>query len=279
MTIVTHQTRANAQFCAMSTPEIFGLFLAVFVGISLGLTGGGGAIFTVPIFVYLYNVSPVVATGYSLFVVGTTSLVGTLISLRKKNVNFAKGLYMGLSSIITVFLIRTFVMPVIPENIFLGNDRSISLSKLTMLVFACLMILISATMIRNTKPGANGDRTGILYLFFPGILVGIVTGFLGAGGGFMLIPALILVAGLPVREAVGTSLFIITLNSLVGFLGDITHRTIDWNLVLPFSGLAILGLVAGQNLNQSIKPETIKKIFGFLVLITGIVILWSEIWQ
>lgn len=255
-----------------------GYIAALFIGISLGLIGGGGSILTVPVLVYLFGLSPVVATSYSLFVVGSTSLIGSVNSYRKGWVDLRTAFLFGASSVITVFIIRRFVVPQIPDIIKLGSV-SISSSLLTMILFAALMLFASLSMIRTGKqkenPAVKNKGTFILFLY--GIDIGLITGFLGAGGGFLLIPALVLVLRLPMKKAIGTSLFIIALNSLIGFMGDAGHYTINWALLLGVSGVAIAGVFIGGRLGMKIQGTKLKTGFGWFVLLMGIYILVKEI--
>ncbi|HJW17832.1 MAG TPA: sulfite exporter TauE/SafE family protein, partial [Flavisolibacter sp.] len=212
--------------------EIVGYIASLLIGISLGLIGGGGSILTVPVMVYLFGLQPLLATSYSLFIVGSTSMFGALNNLRKGMVNVKAALLFGASSIVTVFLTRKFLVPAIPKNIFTIGGFVITEAMLTMVLFAVLMLVASISMIRNKKVAAEQEedkenfKFGKLVIY--GITIGLVTGFLGAGGGFLLIPALVLLLKLPMKKAIGTSLMIIALNSLIGFTGDIGHFTIDW---------------------------------------------------
>ncbi|HEX9511184.1 MAG TPA: sulfite exporter TauE/SafE family protein [Puia sp.] len=260
-----------------------GYIASALIGISLGLIGGGGSILTVPVLVYLFNIHPTLATSYSLFVVGSTSLVGAYTNHRKGLVNIKTGLLFGISSITTVFLTRKLLLPAIPQTIAVGHI-TVSRSFLTMVLFAVLMLPASLSMIKNgqTEPKpedrlANpGNR--LAKLLFYGILVGIVTGLLGAGGGFLLIPTLVLLVGLPMKEAIGTSLFIIALNSLIGFTGDIGHFKIDWLFIGTITLIAIAGIITGGMLAKTISGEKLKKSFGWFVLSMGIYIIIKEVW-
>ena len=209
--------------------DIIGYFLSALVGISLGLIGGGGSILMVPILVYVFMLNPVLATSYSLFVVGSTSLVGAINNYRKGLVSIKTALFFGLSSITTVFLTRKFIMPVIPKVIFTIGSFVVKQSTAIMVLFAILMLLASIAMIKGRNEVPHTEVTtkanDTLKLLMYGVLVGLATGFLGAGGGFLIIPALVLILKMPMKKAVGTSLLIIALNSLIGFTGDIGQVT------------------------------------------------------
>jgi len=260
--------------------QIAGYIAALFIGISLGLIGGGGSILTVPVLVYLFGVSPVLATSYSLFVVGSTSLIGSFNSWRKGLIDFKTALLFGITSIITVFITRKIIIPLIPEAIHIENT-TLHFSILTMVLFAVLMLLASVSMIRSkhvktTTEDANKPNFARLIIY--GLSIGLVTGFLGAGGGFLLIPVLVLLLHLPMKKAIGTSLFIIALNSLSGFIGDTGHFQTNWIFLLTVSFVAMIGVFVGGLLGKSINGTKLKKGFGWFVLAMGIYIIIKEIW-
>lgn len=258
--------------------ETIGYIAALFIGLSLGLIGGGGSILTLPVLVYLFGLSPIVATSYSLFVVGTTSSVGALSNYRKGTIDMKTALLFGLSSIVTVFIVRSRILLHIPDHFTIGL-LSIRFAVITMAFFALMMLLASVSMIRsNTITDiAPGKKKNIPMLLFYGIGIGFITGFLGAGGGFLLIPALVLLLQVPMKKAIGTSLLIITLNSSAGFLGDIGHFRINWPLLLGITTTAIIGLVFGDMLNKRIDARHLRKGFGWFVLIMGTYIFIREI--
>ena len=254
-----------------------GYFAALLIGISLGLIGGGGSILTVPVLVYLFGISPILATSYSLFVVGSTSLIGAVNSYRKGLVDLRTAFLFGVSSITTVFLIRKLVIPLIPEIIKMGGI-SFHFAVVTMMMFAVLMLLAAISMIRSKAVketiSIQNKRIGLLLLYGTGI--GLVTGFLGAGGGFLLIPVLVLLLHLDMKTAIGTSLLIIALNSLIGFAGDSGHFQINWTFLLTISAIAIVGVMIGGMLSKKIQGQKLKKGFGIFVLLMGIYIIIRE---
>ena len=260
--------------------ELAGYIASLFIGISLGLIGGGGSILTVPVMVYLFGLQPLLATSYSLFVVGSTSFVGAFNNLRKGMVNVKAALLFGASSIATVFLTRKFLVPAIPKDIFTIRGFTITESMLTMVLFAILMLVASVSMIRNKKvvkhEEENKDHFRFGKLVTYGITIGLVTGLLGAGGGFLLIPALVLLLKLPMKKAIGTSLMIIALNSLVGFTGDLGHFSIDWFFLVKVTAIAIAGIFIGGALSKKIPGEKLKKGFGWFVLVMSIYIIVKE---
>lgn len=251
---------------------------AVLIGVSLGLIGGGGSILTVPVLVYLFKTDATLATSYSLFIVGSSSLVGAVKSYTKGLVNIRTAALFGVSSVTTVLLTRKFVVSALPDVLFNIGDMIITRSVLTMVLFAILMIAASVSMIRNKKQETHQPEqhniTGKLLLY--GIGIGLVTGLLGAGGGFLLIPALVVLLKMPMKEAVGTSLLIIAINSLIGFSGDISSFEIDWTFLLTITAIAVAGIFIGGWLSKKIEGQKLKKGFGWFVLIMSIYILISE---
>lgn len=262
--------------------EIIGYASAVIIGISLGVIGGGGSILTVPILVYLVGVSPVFATAYSLFVVGTTSLVGAVRNIRQKTINFKAGIVFSIPSLLAVFATRRFIMPAIPEEIIQLNSFMLTKDILIMLVFAILMVFTSISMIRQGKIADidNHDQLKFNYpmIFIEGAVVGVLTGFVGAGGGFLIIPALVVFSKLPMKIAVGTSLFIIAIKSLIGFSGDLYNsEAMDWSLLLIFTALSVIGIFIGTRLCHKIPGQKLKPAFGWFVLVMGLYIIIKEI--
>jgi uncharacterized membrane protein YfcA len=266
--------------------EMIGYLLAVLVGVSLGLIGSGGSILTVPILVYIMGVEPVLATAYSLFIVGSTALVGGIQSARHGLVDFKTVLIFGLPSIAAVYATRAFIVPVIPEEVISIGFFVVTKSILLMVLLAVVMVAASITMIRPSKNvGVSLEAKSPLVYNYPlilleGSLVGALTGLVGAGGGFLIIPALVLFAKMPMKLAVGTSLLIIASKSLLGFLGDLkVHERMDWTLLLIFTFAATIGIFFGSFLAKKIPSEKLKIYFGWFVLLMGIYILIKEVFS
>lgn len=260
--------------------EIFGYFASIMIGVTLGLIGGGGSILTVPVLVYLFAVEPVLATAYSLFIVGSTSLVGTFSYFKKGLVNVKTAVVFGLPAIVAVFTTRAYIVPAIPDEVFTVGDFVVTKANLLMLLFAVLMIVASYSMIKKKK--SSGDDSQAIQKFnYPlilveGFVVGILTGLVGAGGGFLIIPALVILSKLPMKEAVGTSLLIIAAKSLIGFFGESSETLIDWNFMLIITAFAIVGIFIGFALSKKIDGKKLKPAFGWFVLIMGVYILLKE---
>lgn len=262
--------------------EILGYILAVMVGVSLGLIGSGGSILTVPILVYIMGVNPVLATAYSLFIVGSTALVGGVQSALQKRVDFKTVLIFGIPSIAAVYATRMWLMPFIPKELFSIGSLVITKSIALMLLFAVVMILAAVSMIRTGKKTAPEENLPGNYnypmILLEGAVVGLLTGLVGAGGGFLIIPALVLLARMPMKLAVGTSLFIIAAKSLIGFIGDLQgSEVLDWKLLGIFTAFAVAGIFIGILLSKKIPGQKLKKGFGWFVLVMGIYIIIKEL--
>lgn len=261
--------------------EIIGYLASIVIGISLGLIGGGGSILTVPVLVYLLGVEPVLATAYSLFIVGSTSLVGAFPKYKQGLVNLKTALIFGAPAIAAVYATRKFIVPAIPQELFTVGNMAITKPLLMMLLFAVLMVFASYSMIKGKKEEDNGNngeqKFNYPLIIIEGTIVGMLTGLVGAGGGFLIIPALVLLSKLPMKQAVGTSLLIIAAKSLIGFLGDIGHQIIDWKLLMIVTILAIAGIFIGNALSKKVSGEKLKKGFGWFVLVMGIYIIVKEL--
>ena len=265
----------------MDSIVIIGFAAAIVIGISLGLIGGGGSILTVPVMVYILDIDPVLATAYSLFVVGSTSLVGAGTYMKKGLVNYKTALVFAVPSFIAVFLTRKFLVPALPDPLFSIGEAMITKNIGIMVFFALIMLAASYSMIFAKKCVDCEEDEPVAFNFpmiaLEGSVVGVITGIVGAGGGFLIIPALVLLAKLPMKMAVGTSLLIIAAKSLIGFLGDLSTQTIDWQLLLIFTALSIVGIFIGSALSKKINEDILKTGFGWFVLAMGIYIITKEL--
>ena len=257
-----------------------GYLASLGIGLLLGLIGGGGSILTVPVLVYLFGISPLLATSYSLVIVGLVSLLGFISHYRRHLVSVRAGLLFGTASMLIVLFVRRFLLPQLPATLLSVKHRPVHSDVFLMIVFALLMIAAATAMLGNKqipKDGPHPKKTSAFMILLYGAITGLITGFLGAGGGFLLIPALILFAGLPLKHAVGTSLMIISLNSLTGILADPDTAHYDWGFLAKLAALALAGLFAGLQLSNRLPEIQLKKIFGFFVLIMGVSILVIEL--
>lgn len=269
----------------MSILEILGFAGAMLIGISLGLIGGGGSILTVPVLVYLLSVEPVLATAYSLFIVGISSLIGGINYARKGLVNFKTGIVFTIPAFIAVYLTRLWLVPALPDHWFNLGNVDVTKDVGILLLFALLMLFASYSMIKDKKKpeGVENDEEvephfNIPMIVLEGTVVGVLTGLVGAGGGFLIIPALVLFAKLPMKMAVGTSLLIIAAKSLIGFIGDIqADQPIDWTFLIIFSSISIVGIFVGSWLSTFIHGSKLKKGFGWFVLVMGAFMIVKEL--
>lgn len=263
----------------MDITHIIGYSLAVVVGITLGLIGSGGSILSVPILVYIMGIEPILATAYSLFVVGTTALFGGIQKAKEKLVDFKKVVLFGIPTVVAVFITRKIIVPSIPEIVYSSNSFILKKSVLIMIVFAIVMIMASMRMIQPLKEKiSTNDKLNYFGILLQGLIIGLVAGFVGAGGGFLIIPALLFLAKTPMKMAVGTSLFIVSAQSLLGFIGDLRpEQVIDWKLILIFTSCSIVGVFIGNYFSKKFSGEKLKIGFGWLVLVMGIYIICKEL--
>ena len=256
--------------------EILGYVGALFIGLVLGLTGGGGSILTVPILVYLMSINPVTATAYSLFIVGTTSTFGAIQNYRKNLVDIKNGFIFAIPSFIAVYLTRKYIVPEIPK-VIIESPILITKDTFLMLFFAVIMIFGALSVLKKKSQNTNSEeKRNLILIGIQTFTIGIIIGLVGAGGGFLIIPSLILFAKLPMRKAVGTSLFIIAMNSLVGFIGDVQNLEIDWMFLLIFSAISVVGIFTGMYLTKYTNESQLKKIFAYFVLVMAAIILLKE---
>jgi len=260
--------------------EILGYAASILIGVALGLIGGGGSILTVPVLVYLIGVDAVAATSYSLFIVGFTSAVGSVTYFKNKLVNIKTAIIFGIPSIIAVFITRAYIVPAIPKEVFTVGEFIVTKSILMMLLFALLMIAASYSMIKKSKSktevSLDEQKFNYPLILIEGAVVGVLTGLVGAGGGFLIIPALVILSKLPMKEAVGTSLVIIAAKSLIGFFGEGGEAIIDWTLISTVTAFAVGGIFIGALLSKKIDGAKLKPAFGWFVLVMGVYIIIKE---
>lgn len=260
--------------------EIFGYIASVLIGVSLGLIGGGGSILTVPVLVYLFGIDALLATEYSLFIVGISSVAGSMAYFKKRLVNLKIAIVFGIPSVISIFLTRNYLLPLIPEEVLRINNLMITKDIFLLLIFAGLMMVASYKMIRKDvqQPDEKQEnKNNTLLAAGEGSVVGVLTGLVGAGGGFMIIPALVNLLKTPMKVAIGTSLVIISLNSLIGFFSSVHNATIDWRFLLSVSVIAVVGIIIGSYLSKKIDGKKLKPAFGWFILVMGIYIIIKEI--
>lgn len=258
--------------------EYIGYFASIIIGLSLGLIGGGGSILTIPILVYLFKIDPELATSYSLFIVGLSALFGCYSHYKMGNLKIKAALYFAIPSVFSILIIREVIFPQIASTLFSIASFQVSKDFMIMIVFSVLMILAAVSMIRRKLPEIVSTSTNYVQLGIIGFIVGIITGFLGAGGGFLIIPALLFFANLPMKQAIGTSLLIIFINSAIGFGGDLYIGTpIDYTFLLTIAAMAFIGILIGIQLSKKIDGAKLKPLFGWFILVMGIYIITKEV--
>jgi uncharacterized membrane protein YfcA len=253
----------------MQLSQLYGFVLAILMGFTLGLFGGGGSILAVPIFVYVFHIEPLLATAYSLWVVKKHL---------DQQIEYKVGLLFVVPSALTVFLTRRFLLPQIPLQLFTFGNVILTKNMAIMLFFSTVMLLAAYSMIRGISMHHSGTEPDKMKTVISGAVVGLVTSLVGAGGGFLIVPALVILLGLNMSQAVGTSLAIIALNSMSGFMGDIIGgRLMDWSFLLTFSVFALIGMMLGLYSSKKIEVGILKKYFGFFVLAMAILIIIKEL--
>ena len=252
------------------------------MGTVLSLLGAGGSILTMPILVYLFKINIIEATSYSLLLVGLTALFGSVAYFKNKIIDLKVGIIFGVPSIIGVVVARKVLVPYLPDE-FLFLNFEITKSFIIMMLFAILMIMSATLMIRDrklsfqkSKKNAEFEKNVIIVL--EGLIVGQLTGFVGAGGGFLIIPALVLLTGLEMKIAIGTSLFIIAIKSLIGFGSDVLSGfQTDWTFVLYVIMCTIVGVVSGSALSKKFSDSKLKMVFGYMNLVIGAYIIIEQL--
>ncbi|WP_179345579.1 sulfite exporter TauE/SafE family protein [Winogradskyella ursingii] len=266
----------------MEMTEILGYLGALVVGLVLGLIGGGGSILTVPILVYFIGLNPIVATAYSLFVVGITAIIGAFQNFKKGLVDLRTAIIFSIPAFIAVYVTRRFLVHMIPDVVFSIGDFEVTNSIFIMVLFAIIMLLASFSMIRDKRTDIENSKDikpkfNYLLIAAEGFIVGVLTGIVGAGGGFLIIPALVLLAKLPMKKAVGTSLLIIAIKSLIGFLGDVSNLDIDWTFLVIFTSISIIGIIIGGYVSKYFSGKKLKTGFGYFTLVMAIYIIYKEL--
>lgn len=261
--------------------ELAGYLSLFLVGLSLGALGSGGSVLSVPILVYLFSLDAVAASGYSLFVVGCSSVVGAFLKYKEQQLSLRVALLFGIPSIISIFCSRRWLLPLVPEAIYSTPSFQLRKESLLLVLFGVLMVVAAAMMLTNKNarlPGAAKTSSNQVYLPALGVLTGCMSGFVGIGGGFLIIPVLVTLASLPLNMAIGTALVIVAGNSFIGFTGDVFNYSIDWLFVLKICGLSMVGLFAGVRFTGSVPSDILRRLFAWLILLVGCAILIRELY-
>jgi len=261
--------------------ETLGYFFSVLIGLSLGLLGAGGSILTVPVLVYFFRIDPLLAVRYSLLVVGITSASSTIPKLRNGQVLIFQGSIFGLMSMLVIWLTRRYLLPAIPPVLYQTDTFTLTYGAVSMIAFALIMLMAAKGMIMGKRAEStdDGPAPSHIALILSAMVTGLITGLLGAGGGFLIVPALMFFFRLDIKTAIGTSLYIIAINALTGFLTDISTSNVEWQLLITVSFLAILGSLVGQKLSQHLDTKSLKNYFGWFILVMGLFIITSQLYQ
>ncbi|MCX6200266.1 MAG: sulfite exporter TauE/SafE family protein [Bacteroidetes bacterium] len=264
----------------MDIYQLVGFTGALLTGLVLGLLGGGGALLSIPVLVYLFHLDASVATGYSLFLVAVTASIGAVQNIRKQMVDYHAALYYGIPSVITVYVVRRFVMPNLPDVILTFGNYAVDKNHFILFLLAIVMMGAGYKMFTAQSPTEENfgkEPTHFIMLMFYAVLIGCFLGLVGAGGGFLMIPALVYLAHLPMKKAVGTSLVLVALNSSIGFLGDIhSNQNMDWKFLLAFSAFSVTGVFTGFYLHRFTDGHKLKKYFGGFMMLMAIFIVMKE---
>lgn len=260
--------------------QILAYAAALLIGLSLGLVGSGGAVLTVPILTYGFGIPPTLATGYSLGIVGITSLFGVYRNLIRKQLNLKIALPFAIPTLIGVISTRNLILPRIPNVIMTFRGLSFSKDMFIMTLLATLLLVSAFNMIQDRpgKPLPANRKLNLFQACSMGLGIGILAGITGIGGGFIIIPALVGLIKLDMKEAVATSLTIVALNSSIGFLTDFhMHEAIDWQLFLTITAIAVAGIILGMRFGKHIPSEKLKPGFGWFILVAGVYIFAREL--
>ncbi|WP_068598877.1 sulfite exporter TauE/SafE family protein [Vaginella massiliensis] len=262
----------------MSLEEIIGFVSALFIGLVLGLMGGGGSILAVPVLAYLFDFDEKVATAYSLFIVGSTSLVGGIKQAINKMVDWRAVFIFGIPAVVGVSIVRLFVVPNLPENLFKIGDFMVTRRMGMFGLFSVLMLFAAISILSNRQGPLRKQKSKFHPLLLSeGFFIGSLTGLVGAGGGFLIVPALMVIAQLEIKRAAATSLFIIATNSLIGFfIGDVMHLEIDWLFLLEFVSISMIGILIGTYLAKKVSTPKMKRMFAFFIIAMAIFIFIEE---
>lgn len=264
----------------MDIYQLAGFTGALLTGLILGLLGGGGALLSIPVLVYLFHLDASVATGYSLFLVAVTASIGAVQNIRKKMVDYQAVLYYGIPSVISVYCMRRFVMPNLPDVIL--NIGNYAVGKNHFILFILSIVMFGAGYKMFTAKDSPQENevphpNQYIKLMLLAMMIGSFLGLVGAGGGFLMIPALVYFANLPMKRAVSTSLVLVAVNSFIGFLGDVhSNQNMDWKFLMLFSAFSVVGVFVGFYLQSKIDGQRLKKYFGGFMMLMAVFIVMKE---
>lgn len=259
--------------------DIIGYISAIIIGIILSLIGSGGSILTIPVLVYIFNIEPILATTYSLFIVGIIAFFSAIKNFKKENIDFKIGLIFTLPSSLSIYFTRRFILPSLPQKIKITENFYYKTDELILIFLSIIMILTAVSMIKKKNISTVKKEINHFIITIEGLIIGLLTGLIGAGGGFLIIPMLVLFGGLSMKKAIGTSLIIIFLKSLIGIIGDFQlSLNINWPFLLRFSCFSLFGVLMGLYISKFISGEKLKKIFGYFILFVAVFIFLKELY-
>ena len=263
----------------MSIIAILGYIGAILTGLVLGLLGGGGAAVSIPILVYAFHVPSSTATGYSLLIVGFTALLGTIQNVRMGLVKYRALIRCGLPALVSIYVMRRFLIHSIPATFFTLGGFKLTKDGFILLLLAFFMAMVARNMIYAAKPDKKeAKQTPYISILIQSIFIGLFTGMVGAGGGFLLIPLLLASEPMEFRNATATSLMLVTLNSFIGFVGDMqSNNVIDWPFLLSFLGCSIAGVIIGIQVAHRIDNKKLRLVFGYAMMGIAIFIIVKEL--
>ncbi|MGU9939671.1 sulfite exporter TauE/SafE family protein [Empedobacter brevis] len=262
--------------------QYIGYVMTILVGVTLGLMGSGGSILTVPNLVYLFGLNPIQATSYSLFIIGISSIIGSYPKVKNKLVNYRVAIIFGIPSMLVMFATRRLFMPQLPSTLQLPFVGEVEKNFILMITFAIVMLLAAYSMITNKQKdcidcGKKMEKNTVL-LVIQGVIIGFISGIFGAGGGFLIIPGLVVFAKVPMKNAVATSLFLVAINSLVGFGSDYQQfSSLNWVLLTILTLLSVVGIMIGNSISKFISSTKLKPLFGYFILVIAVLILGQEL--
>ena len=248
------------------------------IGIAIGLLGAGGSILVMPVLVYVLGISPLIATTYSLGIVGISSAIAAIRNAREQQTNWKVLFTFAIPAIISIMIMRAYIMPALPKVLELGMIH-ISIESLSMIILSLLM-LISAQRMMSSKELQSHDiqEISLMALMFTGLMIGVLTGFTGIGGGFLIVPAMILIGHMNVKEAAFTSMILIAMNALPGFFVDILNgKNLEWGLFTLLTIASVFGGYAGIMLSKRIRQDLLRISFGIIIALLALFILIKEL--
>lgn len=262
----------------MATLHLLGYIGALLTGLVLGLLGGGGAAVSIPILVYAFGVEASIATGYSLLIVAITASLGTVQNMRLGLVRYRALIKCGLPALISIYIMRRFLIHSVPDVFFTVRGFILTKNSFILLILAFFMIIVAKNMISPSKPGEETKAAPYILILLQSILIGLFTGLVGAGGGFLLIPLILSAEQMEFRNATATSLTLVTLNSFIGFIGDLqSDIRMDWVFLGSFLTCSIVGVLVGIAIANKVDNIKLRKIFGYTMMVIAFYILTKEV--